>query len=98
MYNTIKRNDCMTNEQLIFFTKLQQIQEEVVTSQNNTSDKLTEKEIYNLTYDTIYKILELIDGYTSDKIDLDLIDNLSGNSIKREIQLHDKCADYLTIY
>lgn len=88
----------MTNEQLIFFTKLQQIQEEVVTSQNITSDKLTEKEVYNLTYDTIYKILELIDGYTSDKIDLDLIDNLSGNSIKREIQLHDKCADYLTVY
>lgn len=88
----------MTNEQLIFFTKLQQIQEEVVTSQNNTSNKLTEKEIYNLTYDTIYKILELIDGYTSDKIDLDLIDNLSGNSIKKEIQLHDKCADYLTAY
>lgn len=98
MYNMLKRNDCMTNEQLVFFTRLQQIQEEVVTSQNNTSDKLTEKEIYNLTYDTIYKILELIDGYTSDKIDLDLIDKLSGNSIKKEIQLHDKCVEYLTVY
>jgi len=37
----------------------------------------------------------LIDGYTTDEIKLDLIDKLSGNSIKSNIQLHDQCTLFL---
>ncbi|MGM0123518.1 hypothetical protein IGI37_000890 [Enterococcus sp. AZ194] len=88
----------MTNEQLLFFSKLQQIQEQVVSSQKYSPDDMTKETAYNLTYDTIFKILELIDGYTAETLTLDLIDDLSGNSLKSGIQLHDKYADYLTSY
>lgn len=40
-------------------------------------------------------ICELLDGYTSDKLQLDLIDTKSNKSIKEGIQMHDICANYL---
>ena len=43
----------------------------------------------------ITSICELLDGYTSDKLQLDLIDTKSNKSIKEGIQMHDICANYL---
>ncbi|MDT2745865.1 hypothetical protein [Vagococcus fluvialis] len=84
----------MKKEQLVFFSQLQEIQEQIIASKDNFQEDEIEN-AYNLTYETIYKVLELIDGYTTDEIKLDLIDKLSGNSIKSNIQLHDQCALFL---
>jgi hypothetical protein len=93
-YNILKRSDDMKKEQLIFFSQLQEIQEQIIASKDNFQEDEIEN-AYNLTYETIYKVLELIDGYTTDEIKLDLIDKLSGNPIKSNIQLHDQCALFL---
>ncbi|CAN7726606.1 hypothetical protein [Paenibacillus sp. LjRoot56] len=45
--------------------------------------------------ETIYRIMELIDGYDDGfKYELDLIDKESKESIKDGIQFHDKFMDY----
>lgn len=58
----------MKKEQLVFFSQLQEIQEQIIASKDN---------------------------FQEDEIKLDLIDKLSGNSIKSNIQLHDQCALFL---
>lgn len=67
-YNILKRSDDMKKEQLVFFSQLQEIQEQIIASKDN---------------------------FQEDEIKLDLIDKLSGNSIKSNIQLHDQCALFL---
>jgi hypothetical protein len=73
-YNILKRSDDMKKEQLIFFSQLQEIQEQIIASKDNFQEDEIEN-AYNLTYETIYKVLELIDGYTTDVILLSLIFN-----------------------
>ncbi|MBE5872321.1 MAG: hypothetical protein E7294_13875 [Lachnospiraceae bacterium] len=80
-----------------FFETLSSIQDNAVyqtMSEYNKKDSL-EDLLYNATYETIVAICELIDGYTNDQIQFDLIDVKSNKSIKEGIQMHDACADYL---
>lgn len=81
----------------VFFETLSSIQDNAVyqaLAEYDKSDSL-EDLLYNTTYEAITSICELLDGYTSDKLQLDLIDTKSNKSIKEGIQMHDICANYL---
>ena len=85
------------DKQHIFFQNLKHIQELVVInamSEHKENDNL-EKILYDVSYDSIYRVLEMIDGYWSDNLKMDLIDKETGQSLRKNIELHDKCADYL---
>lgn len=81
-----------------FFETLSSIQESAVYQALAEYDKNDSLEdlLFNATYEVITSICTLLDGYTSDKLQLDLIDNKSNNSIKNGIQMHDECAKYLS--
>lgn len=80
-----------------FFETLSSIQDSAVYQALAEYDKNDSLEdlLYNTTYEAITSICELLDGYTNDKLQLDLIDMKSNKSIKEEIQMHDACANYL---
>jgi hypothetical protein len=80
-----------------FFETLKQIQEEVVNcSLANYKDIDTiENLLYDTTYETIYKLMELIDGYTKESLQLDLIEKESKESLRDGIELHDTCSGYI---
>lgn len=85
------------NIQREFFETLSSIQDSAVfqaLKEYNEKDSL-EDLLYNTTYEAIVSICELLDGYTNDKLQFDLIDRNSSESIKTGIQLHDACANYL---
>lgn len=87
----------MQEIQKFFFETLSSIQDNAVyqaLAEYDKSDSL-EDLLYNTTYEAITSICELLDGYTSDKLQLDLIDTKSNKSIKEGIQMHDICANYL---
>lgn len=80
-----------------FFETLSSIQDYAVyraLGEYGKEDSL-EDLLYNATYEAITSICELLDGYTNDNLQLDLIDRRDNSSLKAEIQLHDVCADYL---
>ena len=87
----------ITEKQKDFFNILKEIQDESVVlalSERKENDSL-EDTLYSATYDALYGFLELIDGYATDVIKLDLIDKETGISIRKNIELHDACASYL---
>lgn len=55
-----------------------------------------EQDLYNVTYDCIYMILELIDGYRG--MQIELIDTLTQLSISEGIELYVKSPDYLKCF
>ncbi|MFT9818262.1 hypothetical protein [Lysinibacillus sp. NPDC056185] len=84
--------------QEMFFRTLHEIQEDVVQvalSKCNCSCENIEALLYDVTYDTIFKIMELIDGYSKDDLQLDVIEKDSKKSLKENIQLHDACVDFI---
>lgn len=83
--------------QELFFKSLQEIQEEVVqiTLTKYSSCENLERVLYDVTYDTIYSIMELLDGYTKENLQLDLIEKDSKKSLKENIQLHDVCIEFI---
>ncbi|MBO2946221.1 hypothetical protein JJQ72_19825 [Paenibacillus sp. F411] len=86
----------LSPSQELFFNTLQEIQEEVVqTAVSKSSCENAERLLYDVTYDTIYSIMELIDGYTKDTLQLDIIEKESKKSLKENIQLHDVCVDFI---
>ena len=80
-----------------FFETLSFIQENAIYQALEEYDKNDSLEdlLYNTTYEAITSICELLDGYTSDRLQLDLIDKNSNKSLKTGIQMHDGCASYL---
>lgn len=86
----------LSSSQELFFNTLHEIQEEVVqTALSKYSCENAERLLYDVTYDTIYSIMELIDGYTKDNLQLDIIEKESKKSLKENIQLHDVCVDFI---
>lgn len=80
-----------------FFEHLRSSQESIVSvalSKYKPGDSLEEL-LFDVTYDAVFDVMKLIDGYTTSNIRLDLIDRRTGVSIKEDIELHDECADYL---
>ena len=80
-----------------FFETLSSIQENAIYQALEKYDKNDSLEdlLYNTTYEAITSICELLDGYTSDRLQFDLIDKNSNKSLKTGIQMHDVCAGYL---
>ena len=80
-----------------FFETLRSIQDNSVYQAISEYDKTDSLEdlLYNATYEVITSICELLDGYTSDNLQLDLIDRKSNSSLKAGIQMHDVCASHL---
>jgi len=84
--------------QEIFLRALHEIQEDVVQvalSESKCSCENIEALLYDVTYDTIFKIMELFDGYTKNDLQLDIIEKRSKKSLKENIQLHDVCVDFI---
>lgn len=87
----------MKQQQELFWKEVQKIQDYVV---NITLSKISEyddmeKLLNDVTYETIYGIMELLDGHKSNDLRGEVIDNLTGCSINSNIELHNYCEDYL---
>ena len=84
--------------QEMFFRTLHEIQEDVVQvalRKCKCSCENIETLLYDVTYETIFNIMELFDGYTKDNLQLDIIEKDSKKSLKENIQLHDICVDFI---
>jgi len=87
----------IAEKQELFFKELQPIQELAVLIALSDKKKgcSLEEALYCATCEAICGVLTLIDGYSTDEIKLDLIDKETGLSLRENIELHDKCVDYL---
>ena len=87
----------IAENQKTLFQHLKYIQELsviMVMSESKENDNLEEL-LYSASYNALYGFLELIDGYATDAIKVDLIDKETGISMRTNVELHDMCADYL---
>lgn len=93
----MKEGRYMISEQEIFWKEIQKIQNSVV---NVTMAKIskyddTEKLLNDVTYDTIYGMMELLDGHKNNALRFEIRDVNSGNFINSNIELHNYCEEYL---
>ncbi|MEH2929706.1 hypothetical protein VSQ48_07300 [Candidatus Ventrimonas sp. KK005] len=87
----------MKSEQELFWEEVQKIQYSVVNvfllkmSKYNDMSML----LNDVTYETIYNLMELIDGLRNINIKGEILSLSSGNRINSNICLHDCCEEYL---
>ncbi len=81
----------------VFLNELKIIQDVVVNVMLSNENKYSETEdlLIDTTYETIYKILELIDGYGTNKRKYEVKDVINGEMINKKISLHNMCEEYL---
>ena len=61
---------------------------------NISQSNLTKEELlFNVSYDTVVLMMELLDGYRN--MILELSDKDSGEILNKDIQLHDGVVDFL---
>lgn len=87
----------MTKAQIKFFEELTFIQEYCVNVALSKEDKYcnTEELLKDVTSETIYRIMELLDGY-GDKLEkCKIVNTITGEVINEGIELHDKCVEFL---
>ena len=87
----------MTREQELFWKEIQKIQDCVVNVSLSKKAKYDdmEKLLNDVTYETIYKIMELLDGYKNKNLQGEIIYKPTGSSINSNIDLHNYCEEYL---
>ena len=87
----------MTSEQELFWKEIKQIQDFVVNVSLSKVSKYNDVSMLlnDVTYETIYKLMELIDGLRNNNIRGEIISLPSGNSINSNIELHNYCEEYL---
>ena len=84
-----------------FFEYLADIQEscvEICMIQHKCDDKVTESMLYDVTYEVITDIMEMIDGYSAfSKNKHDIVNTVTGERLKEEpfIELHDQTEAFL---
>ena len=83
----------MTDKQVIFFQELKIIQEQTVNMNIHQSDLTKEELLFNVSYDTLVLMMELLDGYRN--MNLELSDKESKEVLNKKIQLHDGLVDFL---
>ena len=90
----------LNNFQIQFMKEIADIQKCCVINalyrKHNYTSK--EEEIYSITSEVIYRIMELIDGYSNSDIGkLDIINEKTGERLKKNpiIELHDVIDDYI---
>ena len=90
----------MNDFQNEFLKALGEIQKETVEIAlvEKADFKSKEDELYSITSEMIYRILELMDGYGNYNIGkMDIMNTISGESLKDDpyIELHDAVADFI---
>ena len=99
MENIIKGMNIMTDEQIRFFGELRKIQDSMIniTLCQEKKYHTTEEMLIDISYDIIYRCMELIDGYRNDNIKYLLKNIQSGEVVNENIDLHNYCEEYLKI-
>ena len=77
----------MTDKQVLFLQELKIIQEQAVNMNIHQSDLTKEELLFNVSYDTLVLMMELLDGYRN--MNLELSDKESKEVLNGNIQLHD---------
>ena len=75
-----------------FLNELKIIQD-VVVNESKYND--TEDLLIDTTYETIYKILELIDGYGINKKKYEVKDTINDEIINKKTSIHNMCEESL---
>lgn len=87
----------MTGEQELFWKEVKKIQDYVVNvslSKISQYDDM-EKLLNDVTYETIYGIMELLDGHKNSDLRGEIINKHTCCSINSNIELHNYCEEYL---
>lgn len=85
----------LNNSQIDFFQALSEIQETVVDVAMCKKEDAIEDFLYEITYETIYSMLELFDGCTKENLKYSIANIKDGNEINNGIQLHGVCPYYI---
>ena len=83
--------------QKVFLNELKIIQDVVVNVMLSNENKYSETEdlLIDTTYETIYKILELIDGYGTNKRKYEVKDSTNDEIINKKTGIHNMCEESL---
>lgn len=87
----------MSKEQELFWEEVKRIQDCVV---NISLSKILqyddmEKLLNDVTYETIYAMMDLLDGHKNSDLRGEVINTITGCSINSNIELHNYCEEYL---
>lgn len=87
----------MNEEQKKFYDELRKIQDFAIGTSlcKQNKYKKTEDMLEDITYDVIYMICEMIDGYRNDLIKYDIINVKNNKVVNDKFALHDWCEGYL---
>lgn len=87
----------MTKEQITFFNQLAYIQEYSISVALSKEKKYcnTEELLKDVTYEVIYRIMELLDGYGGELQRCNIVNNVTGEVINEGLELHDICVEFL---
>lgn len=84
-------------EQELFFEELRRIQDFVIGVSLCKQDeyKNTEEMLEDVTYEAIFRMCEMIDGYGHNSAKYKLVNAQNGNTVNENLELHDQCVYYL---
>lgn len=87
----------MIEEKEEFFNEIKLIQDLAINIVLSNIEKYNSSEdvLKDATYETIYRMMELIDGYRNKNIKYNICNVNSGRSVNENIELHDLCEEYL---
>lgn len=87
----------MNDEQKIFYNELRKIQDYAIGVSLCKQNKYikTEDMLEDITYEVIYMICEMIDGYRNDLMKYNIINTKTDKVLNYKIALHDWCEEYL---
>lgn len=97
MANIIDRRNDMTNQQVKFFEELAYIQEYCVNIRLGKEGDFCniEELLKDVTYEVIYRIMELLDGYGGELQRCNIVNSVTCEVINEGIELHDKCVEFI---
>ena len=87
----------MNDEQILFYEELRKIQDFAIGTSLCRQNKYENIEdmLEDITYDVIYKICEMIDGYRHNLIKYKIVNIKNDKVVNDKIELHDWCEGYL---
>lgn len=87
----------MTREQELFWKEIKKIQDYVVNISLSKISKYEDMEMLlkDVTYETIYALMELLDGHKNTALRGEIVNILTGCSINSNTELHNYCEEYL---
>ena len=89
----------MNNEKEMLFVNLSKIQDEVVSIALIQQEKYQnlEEMLTDVSYEVLYRCMELVDGYFSSSIKYRLTNLKTNAEVNESLDLHDFCPDYLKL-